>query len=89
MSPDNRTMDYEQKSRIDSVKAARRYSRALRERKRCDKRRAKDVVLIAAVLLCVLVTTFGLRTSGSLRRTADSYHYAGIPAHMAHLVVLR
>ena len=82
-------MDYEKKSRIDSVKAARRYSRALQERRRCDKKRMKDVVLIAAVLLCALVTTFSPRTSGPLRRTADLYHYAAIPAHMAHLAALR
>src|SRR5580658_9625149 len=53
---DNQTMDHEQKSQIDSVKAARRYSRALQERKRCDERKAKSVGLIAAVLLCLLMT---------------------------------
>jgi hypothetical protein len=83
MSQDNQTMDHEQKSQIDSVKAARRYSRALQKRKRCDERRAKNVVLIAAVLLCLL-TTF----SGALRKTADRHH-AAIPAHMVRLIVSR
>ena len=78
-------MDHEQKSQIDSVKAARRYSRALQERKRCDERRAKNVVLIAAVLLCFLMTTF----SGPLRKTVERRHYAAIPAHMVRLIVSR
>jgi len=78
-------MDHEQKSQIDSVKAARRYSRALQESKRCDERKAKSVGLIAAVLLCLLMTTF----SGPLRKTADRHHYAAIPAHMARLIVSR
>jgi hypothetical protein len=86
MSQDNQAMDYQQKSQIDSVKAARRYSRALQERKHCDEKKAKNIILIAAVLLCILMTTFSPRTSGPLKKTADRLH---IPAHMTHLIVLR
>jgi hypothetical protein len=78
-------MNYEPKSQIDPIKAARRYSRALQERRRCDERRAKNLALIAAVLLCFLMTTF----SGSLRKTVDRHHYGVIPVQMTHLLVSR
>jgi hypothetical protein len=77
-------MGYQQIPQMDSVKAARRYSRALRTSKHRDEQRAKNAVFIAAVLLCILMTTFSMRTSGRLRRTVERLH-AAVPAHIEQL----